>query len=300
MKTISKLMIFALMLLLATSVIAQERATATATEELKEAAVEALISAPPERALPLARKVLAGENSNRIKERALFILSQIDDPGAQETLLEIASTPNGALQTEAIRMVGIGGNREGLTRLRTIYDSGDNDVREAVLEALMIAGDRQTVFDIAKSAEGEEFESAVAMLGAMGARDELRELRSSKGASETLIDAYAVSGDFESLRQMALDGSDPGNQVRAIEALGIVGGDEVGATLVEIYRNAGSDEIREAALDGMLISGDDDGVLELYRTSTDPKEKKQLLERLVMMDSEEVWNLIDAALEGST
>ena len=47
MKTISKLMIFTLMLLLATSVVAQEQGAQSANEELKEAAVEALISAPP-------------------------------------------------------------------------------------------------------------------------------------------------------------------------------------------------------------------------------------------------------------
>lgn len=298
MKTIAKLVIFALMLLLATSVVAQERAAPSASDELKEAAVEALISAPPERALPLARKVLTGNNSNSVKEKALFILSQINDPAAQETLLEFALDADGELQAEAIRMIGISGNADGLARLGLLYESGDADVREAVLEALLIAGDKQAVFDIAMSAEGEDFENAVDMLGAMGAKAELRQLRTSKGASETLIYAYATSGDLESLRQMALDGSDPENQVHAVEAMGIVGGDEVGETLVQIYKDAGNDDLREAALDGMLIAGYDEGVLELYRAATDPSEKKDLLERLVMMDSEEVWTLIDAALEG--
>ena len=242
--------------------------------------------------------MLEGNSSDRIKEKALFILSQIEDPAAQGILLDYASTASGPLQTEAIRMIGIGGNDQGLAALQSIYESGDSETREAVLEALMIAGDKQTVFDIAMVAEGEDFENAVDMLGVMNARAELRELRGKKGVSEALIDAYIISGDAESLRQMALDGSDPENQARAIEAMGVVGGKDAGATLVQIYRDADSDTIREAALDGMLIADFDEGVLELYRSSTDPSEKKELLERLVIMDSDEVWSVIDSALEG--
>ena len=52
-------------------------------EELKITALEVLMSAPPERALPLVSKVLAGESSDEVKERALFVLSQIDLPEAQ-------------------------------------------------------------------------------------------------------------------------------------------------------------------------------------------------------------------------
>ena len=300
MKTIAKLVIFTLMLLLATSVVAQERAAPSASDELKEAAVEALISAPPERALPLARKVLAGNNSDSVKEKALFILSQIDDPAAQETLLEFALDADGELQAEAIRMIGIGGNPDGLAQLQQLYEGGDEEAREAVLEALMIAGEKQAVFEIAMSAEGEEFEHAVDMLGVMGAYTELRELRTRKGMSEALIEAYALSGDLDSLRELALDDSDPDLQSQAVEAMGIIGGDEVDATLLQIYKSAGSDHVRESALDGMLIAGYDEGVLELYRAATDPSEKKELLERLVIMDSDEVWEIIDAALEGGT
>ena len=225
-------------------------------------------------------------------------LSQIDDENSQRTLLEFARDSDGELQEEAIRMIGIGGNDEALASLQTIYESGSTDTREAVLEAYLIAGDKQAVFDIAITAEGDDFEEAVDMLGAMGAREELRELLSHTGPSEALISAYAISGEIDELRRMALDSSDPDLQAQAIEAMGIVGGDEVDATLVQIFQDAQTDDIREAALDGMLISGNDSGVLELYRSSDDPALKKELLEYLVMMDSDAVWSIIDAALDG--
>ncbi len=297
MKALTKLTLITIGLLITTSSLAQTDVDAAA-EELKLAAVEALISAPADRALPLLLKVLDGNHSDEVKEAALFILSQLGAPETQETLIRFAREADGDLQLEAIRMVGIGGNRESLAALASIYETGNTDAREAVLEALMIAGDEQAVLEIALSAEGDDFEYAVEMLAVMGAHDELQQLRNTMGASEALIEACAIAGDFECLRELALDDSDIDLQTEAIESMGIVGGDEVNATLVEIYKGAESEDIREAAMDGMLISGYDEGLLELYRASSDPSEKKELLEYLVIMGSDEVWSIIDATLDG--
>jgi HEAT repeat protein len=297
MKTLAKFLLITAALLLSTPSIAQSDVS-DVSEELKIAAVEALIAAPADKALPLVTKVLEGNHSNEVKERALFVLSQIDRPEAQSTLLKVARENQNDLGLEAVRMIGISGNEESLASLASIYEDGNSEAREAVLEAYMIAGDKQSVFNIALTAEGDDFDEAIEMLSVMGARDELRELRGKMGVSEALIQAYAISGDFESLRELALDGSDVELQTQAIEAMGIVGGEQVDSTLVEIYRSATSEGVREAALHGMLISGHDAGVLELYRSSQDPSEKKQLLEFLVMTGSDEVWNIIDSALDG--
>jgi HEAT repeat protein len=302
MKTLAKIILLTSALFLAAPGLAQSDVNdvsdvRSVNDELKLAAIEALITAPDDRALPLVTKVLAGNHSDEVKEAAMFILSQIDLPEAQSTLLKFAEGENGELQLEAIRMIGIGGG-DALANLKSIYESSDSDGREAVIEAYMIAGDKQSVFDIALLAEGDDYEDAVEMLAVMGARDELRQLRSSKGVSEALIEACAISGDFECLRELALDDSDVDMQIEAIEGMGIVGGEEVNTTLVQIYGEADSDDIREAALDGMLISGHDSGVLALYRSSQDASEKKELLEYLVIMGSDEVWNIIDATLDG--
>jgi hypothetical protein len=50
-------------------------------------------------------------------------------------------------------------------------------------------------------------------------------------------------------------------------------------------------------MEGLLISGDDESVLQLFRQSRNDEEKADLLETLVMMDSEAVWDIIDATLE---
>ena len=298
MNNVSKIVLGAALLLLATGSAAQTETSDR--DDLRMTALEALITAPPERAFPIVDKVLSGNHNMELKERALFILSQMETPEAQAKLLTFANGSEGGLQTEAIRMIGIGGDKDAIASLGELYEGGSADVREAVLEAYLIADDTAAVFNIAANTDNaDEFAEAVQMLGAMGANAELRELRSRAGLSESLIEAYAISGDAESLRELAMDSSNPEMQERAIEALGIVGGDAVNQTLMEIYGSSSSDDVRDAALEGLLISGHDGGVLELYRSSADAGEKRRLLEYLVMMDSEAVWDLIDNALDGS-
>jgi len=274
--------------------------TADDTEQLRMAALEALISAPPEKALPIAAKVLRGNYSDTLKSRALFVLSQIELPEAQQMLLDTAKTGTESLRTEAIRMIGIGGDTTALAGLKDIYAGGDNDIREAVLDAYLIADDADAVYQIAVAAsDDEEFEAAVSILGAMNARDELHRLRDKLGSSESLIDAYSVAGDFESLRELAVNNTDPELQIQAIHGLGVAGGDKANATLLEIYKSAASPDVREAALEGMLISDYDEGVLQLFRESQDTDEKRRLLQTLVNMDSDAVMEIIDSTFDGT-
>ena len=84
---------------------------------------------------------------------------------------------------------------------------------------------------------------------------------------------------------------------KAIEMLAIAGGDETSEYYVDIYRNSEHDRIREAAITAMQISGRDDGLMLLYRESDNADEKRELLQRLITTGNEEVWDLIDEALE---
>lgn len=294
MSTFCKLIFATLVIGIGSAAFAQ----AEQDESLKMSALEALISAPPERALPIVTKVLGGGSSPVLKERALFILSQIDLPAAQDLLVQTARSGDTNLRLEAVRMIGIGGNPESLASLGYIYSSGDSDTKEAVLQAYLIADDRDAVYQVAlDSKDPDEFENAVQMLGTMGATEELRKLRDRPGAAEILIQAYAVAGDVETLTALASDRSDPERQAQAIHGLGIAGGSEVGTVLGEVYRNTDDVKVREAALQGLLISGDDQAVLALFRASKDAEERKELLRTLVTMDSDAAWDLIDATLD---
>jgi HEAT repeat protein len=301
MKSRTRIFFVLLALMTATNGWTQDDAGASDdSEALKLAALEALIAAPPERALPLATKVLAGNHSKEVKARALFVLSQIDDPAAQQQLIRTAEQNGGELQAEAIRMVGIGGNEAALARLAGLYRSGDEATRRAVLEAYMIAGDVDGVFEIARNTESEaDFEHAVNMLAAMGAHDELRQLRETAGVSSSLINAYGISGDVDSLLELVRDGSNPEQQAQAIQALAIAGtgkGEDVTSILRDAYSNSDSQVVRDAALQGLIIAGDDEAVLQLYRASNDTAEKRRLMQTLAAIGSDLILEVIDEAL----
>ncbi len=297
MHLIPKLIVASLALVAANASIAQQ--SADDTEQLKIAALEALVSAPDERALPIVEKVLAGNHSDEVKSRALFVLSQNELPQAQTILLATARSQDGDLQLEAIRMIGIGGDPDSLAELRGLYDAGDPDVKESVLHAYLISDDSAAVYDIAaNTTDDDEFEQSVHMLGVMGASEELAKLRDRDGPTESLIHAYAMSGDVESLRVLATDSSNPEQQMHAIHGLSIAGGQEVGPTLMEIYRGTDNEEVKESALHSMMIADYDEGVLELFRASQDAQEKRGMLQMLVMMDSDAAMQVIDEALSG--
>jgi len=266
-------------------------------EQLKIAALEALMAAPSDRALPAVARVMESDNSDEVKARALFVLSQIDDPEAHRILLDTARTAGGELQLQAIRMIGISGDTDITAELGDVYRDGSEEVKESVLRAYMISDNAEAVYEIAAETNNpEELERAVNVLGTMGATEQLKRLRDHPGASESLIHAYAVSGDTESLLVLARDSSDSERQLRAIHGLSIAGGDEVGPALVDIYRDSGDRDVRRAVMHALMVAGDDDGLLELFRSSDDAQEKSELLRQLVIMDSDAAMEAIDQVL----
>ncbi len=299
MHTRLKLIFVVLATLATASVNAQDGNSARDKEELQMIALQALIHVPEERALPAVMKLLESGGSDELMESAMFVLSQMDHPDAAAALLSYAKTGSGDAQEEAIRMIGINGDAAAMAALSEIYASGDEDLREAVLEAYLIADDVGAVFAIAMAAtDKEDYENAVETLAVMGAHEQLAQLRETKGSSEALIDAYIISDNYVELEKLARDSSDPDLQAEAIEALGIVAGENSEAVLLEIYKASDDEDIREAAIDGLFIGDYDQAILDLYRASTSTREKGKLLESLVIMDSDLAMEVIDSALAG--
>ena len=271
----------------------------TADEELALAALEGLMAQPGDRALPIIKKVLAGQQSTLVKQRALFVLSQIDSPEAKQLLAQASRSTDAALRGEAIRSIGIGGDPKALDSLQEIYKTGGADVKAQVLQAWMIAGRKESVYQAALNATDEtEANEAIRMLGVMGAGDELRKLGDKSVGQKGLLEAYAISGDHASLRKIAEGKGDLDLRVEAVRKIGIVQSDDARAALREVYTGATEPRIREAALQGMMIAGDEQGLLTLYRAARTSDEKRALLRYLSMMNGDAALQAIDAALEG--
>jgi HEAT repeat protein len=242
--------------------------------------------------------VLAGTQTPLVKKRALFVLSQIDSQEADDILLQTARSADPALRREAIRSIGIGGRDKSLAALQEVYNSGDADVKKQVLHAWMIADRKAEVFQVAANAKSEdEAAEAIHMLSAMGAVEELRKLGDRPNASDRLVEAYAISGDLQSLRKIAEGDKNPSVRAEAVRQIGIIDTDAARSALRDIYGRATNEEIKDAALQGLLIADDEQGVLALYRAAKSPQEKRNLLRTLTNMDGDAALQVIDDALE---
>ena len=271
----------------------------TGDEELALAALEGLMSQSSERALPIVKRVLAGSQTTLVKQRALFVLSQIDGPEAQQILLQTSRSSDAALRGEAIRAIGIGGNPKALDGLLDIYKTGDPAVKGEVLQAWMIAGRKEPVYQVALNAKSEdEANEAIRMLGVMGATEELRKLADRPNAASGLVEAFAISGDLASLKKLVDGTSSREVRIDAVRKIGIIDGAEARTALRDIYSRSTDAEMKEAALQGLLIAGDEQGVLALYRSAKTPDEKRALMRYLSMMDGEAALDAIDEALGG--
>lgn len=279
----------------------KEQAEVDGGEELKLYALDGLLQIEPEKAMPVLERLLAGDSSLRVKERALFVLSQSEVPRARETLVRIAKTGEPPeLRREAVQMLGIAGGPEDIAALSALAREAPRDMREAVVEAYLVAGRPDELGAIArKDPDPAVRAKAIEALAAIGALPILRELWSNESEREArskLLEAFGIAGDVETLSTAARESTDPELRQKAIEGLGITGSPEAARTLRELYGRLPDPTDKRKVLDAFLIQGDAKTMIELFRAERDPAMKKTILERLTVMDDPEATRIILDAL----
>src|SRR5688572_718300 len=143
-------------------------ADAQVSEDMKLLALQGIMRSDPDTAIPVVEKTLAGNSSVRVKERALFVLSQSRAPRAREVVIGVAKgTSNPDLRVAAIRYMGRISGPETLQALEDIYrGSNEVDVKRAALQALSTARATDRIGSIARSEKDPELRrAAVRQLG---------------------------------------------------------------------------------------------------------------------------------------
>jgi HEAT repeat protein len=276
----------------------------TSDEELAEVAIEGLMSAPSERALPLLKKVLQGSQSIKVKKRALFVLSQLDDGNGLDSVVDATkNATDPELREEAIRILGISGEDRAIERLRELYaTSKDAHEKRQIIEAYLVADRKDLILAAARTETDAELRGdAIQKLGALDAADELRQLfgtTQDAGNRRAIVNALGVAGNADALAKIAADVKQPEDiRIAALHALGVAG-DRGGETaLVKLYSEAGTPALRDAVLQGLLITGNSEAVLGLYRNAKTNDEKKALLRTLTNMGDESAIDAIEATLD---
>ena len=210
------------------------RPEAQADEELKLLAIQGLQHSDAAQAVPMLEKFLQGPQSPKLKERALFVLAQINSPQARQVLAGIAKgATQPDLQRRAIQYLGVNATQDNRALLAEIYTSAtDVSVKRQVLRAYMVAGDRARVLAAATSEPSPELrQEAVRQLGVMGAREELRQLyqkESDVDVKRQILQALFVAGDSERLVELANGETNPQLRLAAVRHLGTMSSQRIG------------------------------------------------------------------------
>jgi HEAT repeat protein len=269
-----------------------------ADEDLKLMALNSLQNSDPERALPLLEKILKGNNSPKLKERALFVLAQSGSPQAREMLAQIArgsAMPD--LQVKALNYLGLFGGKESKQLLADIYASSTADsVKRQILRSFMVGGDKDRLLAAAKGEKNPELRrEAIHQLGVLGAKDALSELYRTETSTEikdSIIHALMVGGAADQIIDLSRNEKDPKLRLSAIHMLGVMGSQKTGDALVSMYENEKDPSVRKAAIHGLFVQGNAKALIALARKETDPAMKKEIVSKLSLMGSKEATDYL--------
>lgn len=116
----------------------QTAATDAVDDETKLLALNGIMRTDPDAALAAVEKMLAGSSNVRLKDRALFVLSQSRSDKAVGIISNVArSNTNPDLQQRAIRYLGQSNNAEATKTLAAVYSGSSSvDTKKAVISAL--------------------------------------------------------------------------------------------------------------------------------------------------------------------
>ena len=274
-------------------------------EELKLYALDGLMQREPGEAVPVLEKLLAGNSSSRIKERALFVLSQSESPKAREILVRTAKTGQPiSLRCEAVKTLGIAGDPEDLAALAAIArdTAAPPEVRDAVIEAYLIAGRTDELAAIAKSDPDPRIRlKAIEALGASDALPALRQLWTTEkdpAVRAKLLEAFGIAGDVDTLARAAREGADPSIRRKALEGLAISEQPEARKALRQMYGEFSDTDDKRKVVEALMVQGDAKSLLEMFRAEKDPTMKKVILQQLSVMDDPEATRAILDVLGG--
>jgi HEAT repeat protein len=268
-------------------------------EELKLYALNGLMASDSERAVPLLLKFLQGNHSRRLKEQALFVLSQSDSPEARRVLVDVArGGRHPDLQRKAIESLGISGDESAIRALADVYAATDKPgVKIAILDAYLVADERARVFAAARDEKDPQVRrKAISQLGPMDATQELRQLYRSETAPAIkvmILDGLAVADDADALIEIAREEKDPALRRKAISGLGINDSPKAAAALKSIYTSNADTGVRRAVIEGLFIQDNAKALIELFRAETNPALKREIMQKLSLMDSDEAMKFLE-------
>src|SRR5690242_6150889 len=260
---------------------------------LKIPALQGLLNSDPERGIDVAEKTLNGAGSPKDKSKVLFMIAQSGSPKAMEVLSNIArGQSNPDLQRKAVEYLAMFGGQKSHQLLGEIYSStADVSVRRAVLRSYMMSGDKQSLFNAAKTEKDESLKrEAIRQLGLVGGQSELQQLYQTEPSVDVrreILQGFFLAGDVQKLVQAAQNEKDPDLRRTAIRNLGLIGGDASASALQSIYAKETDRNLKEEVLNAYFLQGNAKALVAIAKSEKDPELKKVAVQKLSLMNSKE-------------
>ncbi len=270
-----------------------------ADEDTKLMALRGLMNSDPDRAIPVLEQILSGSASPKVKDRALFVLSQAGSTRAREIIANVAKgNGNPDLQLRAIKYLGIMGGDASRQILADAYrTTTDPAVKRSIIRSFMVSGDRARLLTMAKTEPNADLRGdAVQQLGVMGAHAELAELyqtETSVDVKKRILQAMFIGGNADKLIDLAKNEKDPQLRKTAVRNLGLLGGTKTADAIKAIYQSDAPLEVRKEAINALFLQNNGHALVELARAEKDPQMKKELVAKMsVMSKNKEVTDYL--------
>lgn len=273
-------------------------------DDIKLIALQSLMHMQPDRAVPILREILEGDQPPKMKKKALFVLMQLGSPDARDLVIDIASGgQHPELRREALRHVAMLGDAKSHAVLQRIYDTTEDPEikREILRDTVMWSGTDMLMDAIRQEQDPELRRTAIHVLGMKGRKSELMRLYGSEQSvktRETIIQALMMAGGHDQIVEIIGSEKNPALRRKAIHMLGATGHRGSGQLLVSIYRDSSEDvETRKSVLQALMMMGDATTLIEIAENETDPELKKKAIHGLAMMRSDEAQAYLMKILE---
>jgi hypothetical protein len=151
-------------------------------EDLKLLALNSLLHRDPTAALPLLRGILSGNQPQKVKKHALFVLAQSKSPEAESILHDAAlGKLDPQLQGEAIRSMAVFQGKRANDTLAEVYrTTTDVKIKKTIISAMFITRDAPLMVEMAKNEKDLELKRAIvsqlALMNDKAANDYMMEL----------------------------------------------------------------------------------------------------------------------------
>ncbi len=223
--------------------------------------------------------------------------------GDQQMLMQILESETDAeLRATAIQGIAIEDGDGAVEFVESMYfKASTREEKMAILESLVIMdGAGNLAREVAQNENDPELKRlAIQIMGMIGSTDHLSDYYNQTEDLETrqsLLEAMAVAGDTTGIRKILETEQDPELKVVAIHALAINSDNGTASLLAGIYAG-GSRVEKTAVIESMMMLNDAPALIGLISQESDPELKRQMMEMLTVMDSDEATEFLFQMLE---